>query len=39
MTKVNQDEIDHYVVRKDIETFAKLVKTFFSDKEEHKEET
>ena len=36
--KVNQDEIDRYVVRKDIETFAQLLKAFLSDKEEHKEE-
>ena len=36
--KVNQDEIDQYVVRKDVETFAQLVKEFLSDKEEHKEQ-
>ena len=36
--KVSQDEIDQYVVRKDIETFAQLVKAFLSDKEEHEEE-
>ena len=36
--KVNQDEVDQYVVRKDIETFAQLVKEFLSDKEEHKEQ-
>ena len=36
--KVNQDEEDQYVVRKDIETFAQLVKEFLSDKEEHKEQ-
>ena len=36
--KVNQDEEDQYVVRKDIETFAQLVKEFLSDKEEHEEQ-
>lgn len=35
---VSQDEIDQYGVRKDIETFAQLVKEFLSDKEEHKEQ-
>ncbi len=33
--EVNQEESDHYAVRKDIETFAKLVKEFLSEKEEH----
>ena len=37
--KVNQDEISQYVVKKDIETFAQLVKAFLSDKEEHQDET
>lgn len=36
--KINQDEISQYVIKKDIETFARLVKAFLSDKEEHKEE-
>ena len=36
--KVNQDEIARYVVRKDIDTFAQLVKAFLSDKEKHAEE-
>lgn len=36
--EVNQEESDHYTVRKDIETFAKLVKEFLSDKEEHQEQ-
>ena len=36
--KVNQDEVDQYVVRKDIEAFAQLVEEFLSDKEEHKEQ-
>ena len=36
--KVSQDEINQYVVRKDIETFAQLVKEFLSDKEEHRVE-
>lgn len=36
--EVNQDEVDKYVVRKDIETFSQLVKEFLSDKEEHKEQ-
>ncbi|MDE0316944.1 MAG: putative DNA binding domain-containing protein [Candidatus Poribacteria bacterium] len=36
--KINRDEIKQYVVKKDIETFARLVKAFLSDKEEHKEE-
>ena len=35
---VNQDEVDHYVVKNDIETFAQLVKEFLSDKEEHKDQ-
>ena len=37
--KINQDEISQYVVRKDIETFAQLVKEFLRDKEEHDEKT
>ena len=37
--KVSQDEANQYVVKKDIETFAQLVKEFLSDKEEHDEET
>lgn len=36
--KVNEDEVDQYVVRKDIEAFGKLVKMFLSDKAEHKEQ-
>ena len=36
--KVNQDEVDHYVVKNDIKTFTQLVKEFLSDKEEHKEQ-
>lgn len=36
--KRNQHEVSQYVVKKDIETFARLVKGFLSDKEEHKEE-
>ena len=36
--KVSQDEANQYVVKKDIETFAQLVKEFLSDKEKHKEE-
>lgn len=36
--KLNQDRIDQYVVRMDIETFAQLVKTFLSDKEKREEE-
>ena len=36
--KVNQDEIDRYVVRKDIETFAQLVKEFLVDKKERRVE-
>lgn len=35
---VNQVEVDKYVVRKDIDAFAQLVKEFLSDKEEHKEQ-
>ena len=33
--EVNHEEADHYAVRKDIETFAQLVKEFLSEKEEH----
>ena len=36
--EVRQDDVDQYIVRKDIETFAQLVKAFLSDKEKHKEE-
>ena len=36
--KVNQDAVDHYVVKNDIKTFTQLVKEFLSDKEEHKEQ-
>ena len=36
--KINQEEINQYVVKKDIETFARLVKAFLSDNEEHKKE-
>ena len=36
--QINQDEIDQYVVKKDIETFAQLVKAFLSDKEKHRVE-
>ena len=36
--KVNQNEVDLYAIKKDIETFAKLVKEFLSDKEEHKDQ-
>ena len=37
--KINQNEINQYVVKKDIETFARLVKEFLLEKEEHDEET
>ena len=37
--EVSQDEISQYVVRKDIETFAQLVKGFLANSEEHKQET
>ena len=33
--KINQDGTDRYVVKKNIETFAQLVKEFLSNKEEH----
>jgi hypothetical protein len=36
--KINQDESSQYVVKKDIETFAQLVKAFLSEKKEHKDE-
>ena len=36
--KVNRDEMIRYLVKKDIETFAQLVKAFLSDKEQHEEE-
>ena len=35
---VNQDEISQYVVKKDIETFAQLVKEFLVDKKERRVE-
>ena len=37
--EVNPDEISQYVVRKDIETFAQLVKEFLSSTEGHEQET
>lgn len=37
--KINRDEFNQYVVKKDIETFARLVKTFLSGEKEHDEET
>ena len=37
--QVNQDEINPYVVRTDIETFAQLVKEFLSNPDEHRQET
>ena len=37
--KINRDEVSQYVLRKDIEAFARLVKEFLSKKEEHDEET
>lgn len=36
--KINQDEISQYVVKKDIETFAQLVKEFLVDKKERRVE-
>ncbi|MDE0315968.1 MAG: putative DNA binding domain-containing protein [Candidatus Poribacteria bacterium] len=36
--KINQNEVDQYVIRKDIETFEELVKEFLSNKEEHIEQ-
>ncbi len=36
--KVSQDQVKQYIVKKDIETFAKLVKEFLSDNEKHKEQ-
>ena len=35
--KVNNGEMNQYVVKKDIETFAQLVKEFLSNKEKHAE--
>ena len=35
---VSQNEISQYVVKKDIETFAQLVKGFLANSEEHKQE-
>ena len=37
--KINRDEVSQYVIRKDIEAFARLVKEFLSKKEEYDEET
>ena len=37
--KVSPNEVSQYVIRKDIETFAKLVKGFLANSEEHKQET
>ena len=37
--EVSPDAVNQYVVRKDIETFAQLVKEFLSNPEEHKRET
>ncbi len=36
--KVSQDQVEQYIVKKDIEAFALLIKEFLSDKEEHKEQ-
>ena len=36
--KINHDEINHYVVKKDIETFAQLVQEFLSDNGEYTEQ-
>ena len=36
--KVNHDDVDQYIIRKDIEAFAQLVREFLSDKEEHKDQ-
>lgn len=37
--KINRDEINQYVIRKDIKTFVQLVKEFLSEKEKRDEET
>ena len=37
--EVSPDEVSQYVVRKDIETFAQLVKEFLSNPEKHNRET
>ena len=37
--QISRDEVSQYVVKKDIETFARLVKEFLSEKKEHDEET
>lgn len=37
--KICQDEVSQYVLRKDIETFARLVKKFLSEEEKRDEET
>ena len=36
--KINRDEVSQYVVKKDIETFAQLVKEFLEGKKEHRVE-
>ena len=36
--KENQNELDQYIIGKDIETFAQLVQEFLSNKEEHREQ-
>ena len=36
--KVSNDEMNQYVVKKDLETFAQLVKEFLSNKEKHSEQ-
>ena len=36
--KITQDEVERYIVRKDIETFAQLIKEFLSQKKEHEDE-
>lgn len=36
--KINQDDVDQYILRKDVEAFAQLVKVFLSDKEKHEDE-
>ena len=37
--ETSQNEASQYAIKKDIETFARLVKVFLSDNEEHDEET
>ena len=36
--QVSPDQVEQYVLKKDIETFAQLVKAFLSDKEKHEDE-